>query len=81
MTAGMLAYHIDLKRAMWKREYLNTTVDRLKAWGFNTLIYEIEDKFQFPRRPAIQSPQAPTNAETAAFPASCPAQGLAGIPL
>jgi len=81
MTDRMLAYHIDLKRAMWKREYLDTTVDRLKAWGFNTLIYEVEDKLRYPGHPAIRSPQAPENAESADFAALCRAKGVEVIPL
>ena len=81
MADGMLAYHIDLKRAMWARTYLDTMVDRLRGWGFNTLIYEVEDKFRFSRHPAIQSPQAPTNAETADFAASCRAKGVEVMPL
>lgn len=48
----MFAYHIDLKRAMWRLDYLLEFMRRLKQWGFNSVVLEIEDKFRFSRHPS-----------------------------
>lgn len=37
----MFAYHIDLKRAMWRLDYLLEFMRRLKQWGFNSVVLEI----------------------------------------
>ena len=81
MAERMLAYHFDLKRAMWTRDYMDATVDRVKGWGFNAIVYEIEDKFRFLKHPAISHPEAPSREETADFVAACRDQGVQVIPL
>ena len=81
MTTKFLAYHFDLKRPMWKREYMDSWADRLRGWGFNTVVYEIEDKFCFTRHPTIVHPEAPSHEATADFVRSCRAKGLEVVPL
>lgn len=81
MREKMLAYHFDLKRAMWRRQYMDAMVDRLKAWGFNTIVCEVEDKLRFSRHPAIVHPDAPPHRETRDFVASCRVKGVEVVPL
>ena len=77
----VIAYHIDLRCSTWTRAYLATIADRLQAWGYNTLLYELEDKFPYARHPAIARADAPSREEHADFAARCRAQGMEIIPL
>lgn len=81
MSQPVIAYHFDMKRAMWTRAYLDAMVDRLKAWGFNAVLYELEDKFRFANHPAIVHQDAFSPADTADFVASARAKGMDVIPL
>jgi len=81
MADKMLAFHYDLKRPMWTQQYLSACTDRLAAWGFSAIVYEVEDKFRFAGHPAITHPDAPPHEETAAFVAACRAKGVEVIPL
>ena len=49
----ILAYHFDLKRAMWTRDYMEGTAVRLAAWGYSHILLEIENKLQFSNHPAL----------------------------
>ncbi len=77
----MMAYHMDLKRGLWTRAYMDRMVDRLGEWGYNTLILELEDKFQFNHHPAIYKPDALSHSQMADFIAACRAKGVEVIPL
>lgn len=77
----MLAYHLDFKRAMWKRSYLERFLDRLQKWGYTALVCEMEDKFRFSRHPLICHPDAWGHTEASAFAENCRKRGLAVIPL
>ena len=77
----ILGYHFDLKRAQWTRSQLDRTVDRLAAWGFNTILLEIEDKFRFRRHPDIAHRDAWPADRWADWAAACRAQGLNVVPL
>lgn len=77
----IIAYHLDFKRAMWKRSCLDRFVERLKKWGYNTLVLEMEDKFRFSGHPAINHAEAWTHMEAAAFTAKCRKMGMQVIPL
>jgi hypothetical protein len=81
VSTGFLGYHIDLKRPMWTRSHLDSAVDLIRGWGFNFVLYEIEDKFRFSRHPAIVHPEAPSHEETADFARSCRAKGVEVIPM
>lgn len=81
MSDKMLGFHFDLKRAMWKREYMDAFCDQLKAWGYNTILYELEDKFRFRNHPAVVHTDAFSHEETADFVASCRNKGLQVVPL
>lgn len=80
MADKILAYHFDLKLPMWRREYMDTMVDRLKPWGFNAVLYEIEDKLRFARHSDIAHKEAFTGEQTAEFVKACRAKGIEVIP-
>jgi hypothetical protein len=77
----IIAYHLDFKRAMWKRSYLDRFAERLKKWGYNTLVLEMEDKFRFSEHPVISHSEAWKHEETSAFTAKCRKMGMQVIPL
>ncbi len=77
----MFAYHIDLKRAMWRLDYLLEFMRRLKQWGFNTVVLEIEDKFRFSRHPALAHPDAPTHGQWREWAQECRKTGMDVVPL
>lgn len=77
----MFIYHVDLKRAMWRPSYLQSMSARLKAWGYDTLLLEIEDKFRFARHPLLRHPDSPSHREWKAMIARCRAMGMDAIPL
>lgn len=77
----VFAYHIDLKRAMWRLDYLADFIQRLKRWGFNAVVLEVEDKFRFSKHPAVVHPEAPTHAQWRAWAQSCRKLGMDVIPL
>jgi len=81
MQPKMLAFHYDLKRAMWTREYMDRVARRLQGWGFNTIFYELEDKMEFRGHPAISHVDAWTQEQTADFARDCRARGIEVIPL
>ena len=72
----ILAYHFDMKRPMWRREYMEQMVDHLKGWGFTHIVYEIEDKFQYANHPDLRHPEAPSHAEHASFVSFCRKKGM-----
>jgi len=59
MSGKMLAYHFDMKRSMWRAEYIEEMARVLAAWGFTHILYEIEDKFRFADHPAIGPRRGP----------------------
>ena len=81
LSPRILAYHFDMKRPMWKREYMEQMVEHLKAWGFTHIVYELEDKFQFANHPDLRHPEAPSHAEHASFVSFCREKGMEVIPL
>ena len=80
MNEKMLAFHYDMKRPMWSPAYIEKLTRRLKDWGYNTIIYEIEDKLKFSGHPVISHPEALSHEETARFVASIRKKGLDVIP-
>ena len=81
MDRKLIAYHLDLKHGLWTRPYLESLVQRLGVWGYNTLVLELEDKMQFATAPGVASPDAMTPAEVTSFVSYCREQGLEVIPL
>jgi hypothetical protein len=77
----ILAYHMDLTRAMWTVEYLLRMATRLRAWGFNAILLEIGDKFRFRNHPALAHPEAMHREELRQFVRDCEQMGIEVIPL
>ena len=77
----ILAYHLDLKRAMPCRAYLEVLADRLERWGFNAVLYEVEDKLRFVKHPALAHRGAWSIEQTRELARSLRRRGLQMIPL
>ncbi len=52
------AVHFDSKHHLDRTEYYYRLIDRLASWKVNTVIWELEDKFQYTRRPECSAPNA-----------------------
>lgn len=52
------AVHIDTKHHLDRMDYYYDLVDRLAQWKVNGIIWELEDKLQYERRPECSSPNA-----------------------
>lgn len=61
------AVHFDTKHHLDRAEYYYDMLDRLAQWKVNTVIWEIEDKLKFERRPECASPNAMSKQEMRAI--------------
>lgn len=52
------AIHLDTKHHLDRMEYYYSMMDKLAHYKVNAVIWEIEDKLRFTRRPEIGAPQA-----------------------
>lgn len=52
------AVHFDTKHHLDRMEYYYSLIDQLAYWKINTIIWEIEDKLRYERRPECASPNA-----------------------
>ncbi len=77
----MLAFHFDLKAPMWTEEFMDAYSSTLAAWGYNAILYEVEDKLRYSNHPAIAHVDALSPAQTQARAASLRKRGLNVIPL
>ena len=77
----LFMFHIDLKRAQWTPAYLYKTVQLIKSWGYNSILYEIEDKFIFNRHPSIAHVEAPPRISTGNFVKICKSLSVEVIPM
>lgn len=57
-------FHLDMKGPMYTVDYLHRIIDRLAELQFNTILYEVEDKLQFERRPPVAHAEALSKTET-----------------
>jgi len=81
MPGTLLAFHYDLKRAMWSAELMDHYAATLAEWGYNAVLYEVEDKLRFRRHPALAHPDAISADETCARLDAVRRRGLEAIPL
>ncbi|NQT94112.1 MAG: family 20 glycosylhydrolase [Lentisphaerae bacterium] len=81
MSERILAYHCDLKKAMWTPSYMAAMAERLAEWGFNAILYEVEDKFRFKNHPAIAHGDAQDHDEARGTVDMCRKHGLEVIPM
>lgn len=77
----MFAYHFDLKRGLWNLDYMERAAARLREWGYDTIVIELEDKLRFKNHKGIWAPDALSPAAMASFSRRCRARGLDVIPL
>lgn len=61
------AVHFDTKHHLDRTEYYYRTIDRLARYKINAVIWEIEDKLRYTRRPEIASPNAISKQEMEAI--------------
>lgn len=61
------AVHFDTKHHLDRMEYYYKAIDRLSRYKVNAVIWEIEDKLRFTRRPEIGAPNAISKQEMQAL--------------
>lgn len=61
------AVHFDTKHHLDRAEYYYSLIDQLAYWKINTVIWEVEDKLKFDRRPECSSPNALSKQEMRAI--------------
>ena len=61
------AVHFDTKHHLDRMDYYYRLIDRLAGWKVNGVIWEIEDKLQFERRPECSAPNAISKQEMKAL--------------
>ncbi|MEG1545239.1 MAG: glycoside hydrolase family 20 zincin-like fold domain-containing protein, partial [Tannerellaceae bacterium] len=61
------AVHFDTKHHLDRMEYYYRAIDRLARYKVNAVIWEIEDKLRFTRRPEVAAPNAISKQEMAAL--------------
>lgn len=61
------AVHFDTKHHLDRTQYYYSLIDQLANWKINTIIWEIEDKLRYERRPECASPNALSKQEMRAI--------------
>lgn len=61
------AVHLDTKHHLDRMEYYYAMMDRLAKYKINAVIWELEDKFKYTRRPEIAAPNAISKQEMQAL--------------
>ncbi len=61
------AVHLDTKHHLDRMEYYYRMVDRLARYKVNAIIWELEDKLRFTRRPEVAAPNAISKQEMQAL--------------
>lgn len=66
-TISFRAVHFDTKHHLDRMEYYYRVIDRLAQWKVNAVIWEIEDKLRYERRPECAAPNAISKQEMQAL--------------
>lgn len=66
-TLTYRAVHFDNKHHLSRMEYFYKSIDRLARYKINAVIWEIEDKLKYTRRPEVASPNAISKQEIQAL--------------
>ncbi|MDR3229663.1 MAG: beta-N-acetylhexosaminidase [Puniceicoccales bacterium] len=66
-AVGYRAIHIDLKHHLDTTAYYYKLIDNLARYKINGIIWEIEDKLRYERRPEVAAPQALSKQELRAI--------------
>lgn len=61
------AVHFDTKHHLDRTEYYYSLIDQLAYWKINTIIWELEDKLRYERRPECAAPNALSKQEMMAI--------------
>ncbi|MDE6099327.1 MAG: glycoside hydrolase, partial [Muribaculaceae bacterium] len=61
------AVHFDVKHHLDRSEYYYRLIDQLAQWKINSVIWEIEDKLRYERRPECAAPNAMSKQEMRAI--------------
>jgi hypothetical protein len=61
------AIHLDTKHHLDRMEYYYAMIDKLSSYKINALIWEIEDKLRYTRRPEVGAPNAISKQEMQAL--------------
>ena len=61
------AVHLDTKHHLDRMEYYYAMMDKLARYKINAVIWELEDKLRYTRRPEIASPNAISKQEMQAL--------------
>lgn len=61
------AIHLDTKHHLDRIEYYYSMIDKLASYKINAIIWEIEDKLRFTRRPEVGAPNAISKQEMQAI--------------
>ena len=61
------AVHLDTKHHLDRMEYYYRMIDRLARYKVNAIIWELEDKLRFTRRPEVAAPNAISKQEMQAL--------------
>ncbi len=81
MSDKILAVHADMKCAQWRMDYVVRTAHLVQAWGYKTIVCEIEDHFPWESHPDLAHPDAPPKQELRDMVRDCRAAGVDVIPL
>ncbi len=74
-------FHLDFAFAKYRADYLKAFLPQLRKWGYNTLLWELEDAVRFDTCPEIAAPDAMSKAELAELLAFARGLGFENIPL
>lgn len=76
-----LGFHLDFAFAKYRSDYLKELLPQLRKWGYNTLIWELEDAVRFATCPEVAAPDAMSGAELAELAAYARKLGFENIPV
>lgn len=77
----MQAFHLDMKMAQFRQDYLAGLFPRLREAGYDTVVFEIQDKVRLDCLGAAAWCEAFSKTEFAGILGDCRAAGLQAIPL
>ena len=63
--------HFDVKHHLDRMEYYYQEIDKLARYKINAVIWELEDKLRYTRRPEIGAPQCHQQAGNASLMPLC----------
>ncbi len=77
----IIGFHVDMNVAQFRRDYLERHLQALAEWGYNTILWEVENNVRWETCPECVSPEAFEKEEFAEILALAETLGLRNIPL